>query len=550
MGGSEAAGRVRALLVAVEEYGGDLMPLAGVIAELRGLRRWLIDRRGARPEDVIVCAGPAYDERTFGNTREEIAAAARRLVAEGADRTDTLYVYLGGRGFRCPGSPYSHAIDLFAPRDLVDLADAGRKAVPVLELQRDLAFALGPGDHYHFVDARRSTLPADALEPAAIDVDGRSRRGRARVFALLAASAGRGPVADARLAAAVQAGFEACGGDHVDDGERGGGGGFARLTERVRARLGGHELEAIGDEAARPLPVVAVDGTAEMDRATRWSVEIGERILRPCGPGAWPLALPGGDGAREATAALYLLAAFADPRRAQRASLGPARLQPVEWAPGAAARLVELAPGPQRFEVAVPGWQPLEVATCTLFGHVTAVVLADDDDGRLDLRQLILPSPQLVGRMPGPLRFPTRALRFIAEAQRRLGRGLPIVNEAAEWERARWDDLVAARWVDPVLSLVAAYALLRRGGSGDVAAVATIVRALRTRYPGLPDTDVIAAAAGIEAYSVAGWPLFVDGIMRLPPTPHPSAGALAGEGAWTVFRLPSPPMPAARALFS
>jgi hypothetical protein len=145
------------------------------------------------------------------------------------------------------------------------------------------------------------------------------------------------------------------------------------------------------------------------------------------------------------------------------------------------------------------------------------------------------------------LRYPTRALRFIAEAQRRLARGLPIVDERAAWEQARWDDLVAGRWVDPVLSLVAAYQLLRRGGEADTARVATIVRALRTRHPGLPDTDVIAAAIGIEAYAVSGWPLFLDALMTMEQPPRPAAGALVCDSAWTVFRLPPQPATAPRA---
>lgn len=547
--------RRRALLVAVDTTEGLLPPVVDARAELGAMRRWLVDERGLEPDDIIVCDGPAGAERTFGNSRDAIAAAVRKLVFDGADRTDELYVYFAAPGVYESESPFPRAVDALAACDFSTHGEGSRQVVPLVELQTYLALALGPGDHFYFVDAPRMPLPAHARRPSGLGLaPQRSLRGSADVFAVVAgrrlgeargslvaalrcgpAIGGRGaePAAPGPLAPAVDGVAEPAARDAA----------FARLVRHLRSELPDREVEAL----CRPRQCAsarapALSSSPATDRATRRSLIVGEQILRWGTPDASPP--PGGfDAVGDAASLLYFCATFRDPVRAQQVVVRPARLGATVEARAAAHRRFHLDPGPQVLEVLVPGWQALQIASCTLFGHVTVVVLADDDEGRLDLRQLILPIPHLVGRLPGPLRQPTRALRFMAEAQRRLARGLPVVADDDAWERGKWNDLVEGRWVDPILSLVAAYDLIRQGAGrhGDGAlCVRAIVRALRTRHPGLPDTDVIARLVGMEAYPVAGWPLLLDGMMAVGDAARPLDTSLVCDGLWTMFRREAP----------
>lgn len=527
----------RALLVAVEPEP-HREALGSATAELADMHRWLVHVRGLRAEDVVVCAGAGCALRTHGNRREEIVTAVRQLAAAGADTTDELYVFLSGVGFAEPGSPLPRTADWLATAAWDDGRRAGHR-LPLVELQGWLAWALGPGEHFHLVELRRPERAPGVLPPAATGLPPvRSRRGRATVRSLVAVAPDdrRG---DRRFGAAVRAGL---GTDDEPPTEAA----WRRLGRFVATTLPDHDVEVRC--GLYPCPAESA-GPAEANRASCVAVALGERLLH----GADEPRASGRD-ALDAASQLHVVASLRDPARGEAVLVRPARMGARGPAVTGTHHRFDLDPAPQVLDLRVPGWQPLTLATCTLFGHATVLVVADDDEGRLELRQLILPLPQLAGRLPGPLRQPARALAFMAEVQRRLARGLPAVDARDEWERARWADLLAARWVDPILSLVAAYDLARRGAGqhgGDGQGVAAIVRALRTRCPGLPDTDVIAAAAGMEAYPVAGWPLFVDGMMAIDEALRPTDASLVCDGVWTMFRrpepLPAPTLPLAAA---
>lgn len=242
---------------------------------------------------------------------------------------------------------------------------------------------------------------------------------------------------------------------------------------------------------------------------------------------------------------VYLLAAFPEDRPLELSvsdDVAP-RWQPVDpvaGMPGVRHLRVGAAPGPKLVSIRLPDAVSWTYASLTMPNRVTLLTLTLDEDGDARVSQYLLPIGHLVSQLPGELPgyvegrvSPLDDVRNLATAGRAfrrrgdMGRHMPS---------HLFQELVGAKWVDPIGSAFVAYQALRRGDKGLVRHVASN---MLTFFPDLPDSAALAIRAGRAVPRPPGIPLILDGLRAYPDVaawlPLP-AGLLDGTGPWTAWR--------------
>jgi hypothetical protein len=196
-------------------------------------------------------------------------------------------------------------------------------------------------------------------------------------------------------------------------------------------------------------------------------------------------------------------------------------------------------PGSWLFSLRVGDQPAYTVATFAMANRAMLVTLTLDDDDRPRVSQYLLPLGHLVGQMPGFVQERLqhgqylRDLRFIAQAGRAFRKRRDLWKE---FGGAELDDLLYAKWLDPIGSSLAAYEKIRRG-QGD--RLDQVVRNMKKYFAGLPDTAALTKLAGKRALRPNGTPLFIDGLRAFPDyaklLPLP-ASHLDFSGIWTAWR--------------
>ncbi len=251
---------------------------------------------------------------------------------------------------------------------------------------------------------------------------------------------------------------------------------------------------------------------------------------------------PGGSG-------VYVLAGLEGPAGLERVSVTPGAepgWQRPRSVPGMAGMFEAFAPGDPGARVvsfAVRGaGHAISLQTCCLPNRVTLIVVAQPAGGAIEFRQMMLvPShlreelPFLVRERLGPA---LQVVRLIAASQRLFGRGeSPEPPGADPRSRELWNLLLAGKWVDPMLAVVAGYALAREGRFDDAEVV---VHNLREYFAGLPDTEALARLTGQPHRRPESAPLILDGLVAFDDyaslAPVPEGGSLDFRGPWTLWR--------------
>jgi hypothetical protein len=158
----------RAFVIAIQNYSkGKFLPnLPGTNKDADAFIRWLVDKKGVKPANILCCADKTVKSRTTGTTSGEIIAELAKAVNNWADKTEELYFYFSGHGFSYSTSAFEKSIDVLVASDFADLASGGRACLKLDEIKTKLWKSLGPKHHYYFIDACRNQIPADAIDPS------------------------------------------------------------------------------------------------------------------------------------------------------------------------------------------------------------------------------------------------------------------------------------------------------------------------------------------------------------------------------------------------
>jgi hypothetical protein len=237
----------RAFIVAIEDYSASTVlatQLAGTNQDAEAFRDWLVNTKKLDPASILACASSACAWRTTGTTHDEIVQELLKLVRNWKDKTDELYFYFSGHGFSYKDMSAVVQVDVLVASDFVDPENSGDTCLLLQEIQQKLWNALGPGNHYYFVDACRNPISIEDIE---VPVLGKkfptSVRGRSNWYVLYSTALGQ--------VAKVQSGFTKL----LLTGLNGAGKAkkwesgkmyvtFERLRDYVKANLQGQESEA------------------------------------------------------------------------------------------------------------------------------------------------------------------------------------------------------------------------------------------------------------------------------------------------------------------
>jgi hypothetical protein len=185
----------RALIIGVENYAqshGLDATLPGTTQAATRFRQWLIERKQLAADQILFCAEAGTAGRTHGTNRADLLRAILEVVQGGKDRTDELFVFYSGHGFAYPESPSRKPLDVVVGADFESAALSGGACLKLQEIQTKLWYAMGPGNHYYFVDACRTMIqPTDINVPDCGIMFGTSELGRPTVYTLCSTTLGQ-----------------------------------------------------------------------------------------------------------------------------------------------------------------------------------------------------------------------------------------------------------------------------------------------------------------------------------------------------------------------
>jgi hypothetical protein len=227
--------------------------------------------------------------------------------------------------------------------------------------------------------------------------------------------------------------------------------------------------------------------------------------------------------AKEGDSAVFLLAGFE--KSEGSFSMGLSDGKSVPWVElskveemGIHQQLISASPGPHLFSIKIPDQPPITYATHCLPNRATLVVFTEDIKGRLRLHQFILPIRTLFGHLDWQvLEFlnsnPLEIVRLMFMAQQQFGRKRPIFGEDDPTKGL--DMLLDGKWLDPIMSLIGAFELIRRGILKESPRrLDQMITNLRRYFPGLIDTEAIAKIVGHPSFRMPrGAPLLLESVL-------------------------------------
>jgi hypothetical protein len=274
----------------------------------------------------------------------------------------------------------------------------------------------------------------------------------------------------------------------------------------------------------------------------------GGRILGPHGDYSKIAKFPLHNFSNEPAGAspVYVLAGFEDPDTKLQVSISDGAIghwqeaaQPGEM-PGIREAYSAAQGGPKLISVRLTGDIAYTVASLASPNRGTLITLTLDEDGEFCVSQYVLPLGHLTNQFPEQVRESLKwrnhlnDVRFLAQASRAFRKRRNVLKEYLSGREL--DDLLYAKWLDPIAASLASYELLRRGQTGPLPEV---VGNMRRYFPDFPDTSALARLTGEHALRPAGPPLFSDGLRAFPDyaewLPLP-ASHLDFTSPWTAWR--------------
>jgi hypothetical protein len=201
--------------------------------------------------------------------------------------------------------------------------------------------------------------------------------------------------------------------------------------------------------------------------------------------------------------------------------------------------------GPHLVSIRTPGNASFTTVIYCLANRATLFAVAGETNGETRIHQYMLPLARLVENLSQLERDrqsnnPLEAVRFIALAQKQMSLRRPLVGSLVAAAPNVWFDLLHGKWFDPVMGLMAAYALARtREFSMVPHGMGTeVLGNLRKSFPELPDVEIVAKLAKAPYVVPTRSPLFLEGVVGLGeeevrlPLPR---GRMDFRGPWVTW---------------
>ena len=186
----------RALIIAIENYP-DIVDFAKILpgthdsakkflAWVKASTKFANIPAGDEPKRIIVCSDdPAFPGRTHGARAQDIRLALKALWQNGANKTEELFIFVSGHGFLFKESDIARAADVLVAADFGETDVSGAQCLRLDAIQQQLLTAMGPGNHYYFVDACRNEVSTQDIQVGPLGVAlPRSSQRDAEVFSL------------------------------------------------------------------------------------------------------------------------------------------------------------------------------------------------------------------------------------------------------------------------------------------------------------------------------------------------------------------------------
>jgi hypothetical protein len=187
----------------------------------------------------------------------------------------------------------------------------------------------------------------------------------------------------------------------------------------------------------------------------------------------------------------------------------------------------------------IDGGAPYTIASLASPNRAMLITISLESDDSPRVSQYLLPLGHLVHRLPAEVqtvltaRNHLRDVKFLAQASRAFRKRQDLAKELAP---SQLDDLLYAKWLDPIACSLAGYECIRRGRQ-DLLPQAVLN--MRTYFSDLPDTAALARLMGDPVPRPLAPPLFLEGVLAFPEyrawLPLP-AGHLDYASPWTAWR--------------
>ncbi|MGD0760186.1 MAG: caspase family protein [Candidatus Sulfotelmatobacter sp.] len=203
--------------------------------------------------------------------------------------------------------------------------------------------------------------------------------------------------------------------------------------------------------------------------------------------------------------------------------------------------------GSALFSIKFGEFPPITYSTCALPNRVTFISVTKQADADLEIQQFILPPAEQQRSLPAQLQWATvpasdlKVIQFMSLAQTRFAKRKSIAPKADHSEPAKiWQTVLAAKWTDPILSVIALYEMVRQGAVGKSPTSAkAVLDELQQCFPEIPDVAVLNHLVYKSQEQPAGTPLFLEGILSSPEandTMALSSDRLDFNSVWTTWR--------------
>lgn len=209
-------------------------------------------------------------------------------------------------------------------------------------------------------------------------------------------------------------------------------------------------------------------------------------------------------------------------------------------------KFIPATPGAHLVSIKIPNQPSITYATHCLPNRATLVVFTEDIDGRFTLHQYILPVRVLFGFLDSRVldylqNDPLDVVRLMFLAQIQFARKRPVFGKDGG-PIQDFTDLLYGKWLDPIMSLIGAYEMIRQGAlKEDPARLDEMLYNLRNYFGGLPDTEAIAKVIGRPWNMPQGAPLLLESVLAFDETQEQRILPLAYDqvdygSAWTSWR--------------